>query len=304
VTNSPDPRALAALLRREIAGQVELFDSLWQRYELPDDVLAPHRQRTAVNRFIGYAQFLSMPHEKGDPAATPLRTLKGWQKRIGALRDLDVLRQRMQSFLKDAESAPALLAVEAMLALLQARRQTLLTDVRIDARGFPGADVRVALRLLLSQFEERLLQLENQPESFDHRRAIRDVFLPWDTYRQVLHHAHDDIPLHAFRVKNKRLRFALDLLVEWTGDDSPQRHHAKVVTEAHNLLGDLNDLYVLKKTIRLARADWSLAGREELQESAGALELLRARKEGEIFLRWYALWPELSSPLVGADRQD
>jgi hypothetical protein len=290
-------KALSQLLKKEIQAAAELFTSLWPGYEEEGNTVPPHRQRTSVNKLAGYALFLGLPMEKGDPTAGPLRTVRAWQKRIGALRDCDVMGDwiRRCVALGGGEAAAAGQSLEGEL---QERRTRLLALIRLDARGLPGAETRVALQLLLQQFGQSLTLLRGGDGPFDWGPSLEVVGAPWREALELLRVDMADDKLHAFRVKNKRLRFVLELLAEAEDEGEAKSElvrRAKSAAAAHTALGNLSDLHVLRDVLRLARASWAVE-RPELAVSAAALELGRATLEAQNFDAWFAAWGEISRP--------
>ncbi|MBI1290298.1 CHAD domain-containing protein [bacterium] len=290
-------RSLHQVMKKEIEAAAELFTSLWSGYEEPLNTVSPHRQRTSVNKLAGFAQFLGMATEKGNPAATPFRTVKAWQKKVGVLRDADVMREWVERcrVLAGPESDAA---AKALVGTLLERRARQLETVRVDARGLPGAETRIALQMLLGDFGRALSVLKAQEEGFDFRGPLASVATPWSDALTILRANQDDVLLHAFRVKNKRLRFVLELLGT-TADEDAQgeriRECAKVAAATHTALGNLSDLHVLRSTLRLERARWGEQG-VGLEQSAAALESARARLECENFAAWYECWPRIADP--------
>lgn len=298
---APEQRSLTAKLANEIEGAADLFSSLWPGYEEPLNTLPPHRQRTSVNKLAGYAHFLGMPTAKGDPAAVAFRRVKAWQKRIGPLRDCDVMRQWTDKF-RDLAGSAADDAANAFDSALLARRTLLLQPIRLDARGVVGAQTRVALQVLLSDFGRALERVE-AAGTFNSMNALATVATPWSAALDVLRSAQEDTLLHAFRVTNKRLRFVLELLAETEPDPDRRellKSRAKVAAQTHTALGNLSDLHVLRGALRLERAKWG-EERRGLEDSAAELEMARARLEAENFRLWFDCWPRISDPAFLGD---
>ncbi|CAN5278327.1 hypothetical protein BH09SUM1_BH09SUM1_31770 [soil metagenome] len=279
---------LAKILGKEIDRQLDLFSGLWAHYESPDSGEAVHRQRTAVNRLDGYAQFLGVNKDAKNDAGRALRALRNWQRRIGTVRDVDVLLEWLEKCHGGGPDA-ALAAFHDHLSL---RRHHLLKDVIVDARSVIGAEARVAQHSLRQELHQRLHHFD----SGDFRSALEDVASPWREALDRLRRDHGDETLHAFRVKNKRLRFVLDALAEgeeWAESELLKRR-AKSAGRAHGTLGNLADLAVFERELRQLRAEWSTAGCD-LDASAAALEAARAALEAKEFAAWFAQWPSISA---------
>ena len=292
-------RHLSQLLEKEITSKFEYFTELWAGYDQEGNTESPHRQRTTVNRLLGYAQFLAMPLDKADPHARPLRTLKEWQKHIGPIRDTDVLREWTRKCAK-AAGDDARPAAEALETILLDRRNRLLQQVRADARGILGAETRVALHLARRDFQRALARLRAQGAHFNERAALHSVAAPWLQYIDLLRTDQSDHLLHSFRVKNKRLRFVLELIAEEeTARQSERapllRDRANTAADLHSTLGNLHDLSVLKDQLRLQRAHWSRTA-PNLSHSADALEAGRCKLEAKQFSQWFLLWPTIEAP--------
>ncbi len=286
---------IAVHIRQDVIEQVSLFDSLWPRWETDGDVLPPHRQRTSVNKLRGYALFLGMPTRKGSNFGGAIRVLRNWQGRLGPIRDIDVSRQWIQ---RCAESGgePAAQAAAALDDKLSLRRATLVEQVRVDARGLPGAQTRIALATARHHFETSLQQIGRR-RRFDYRPPLRTVAEPWLAERQIIRGTQNDEEIHSFRVKNKKLRFVLEILAKALEGDARQEvisQRAVISAEVHNALGNLSDLLVLRNEVRMARANWAELG-ANLDESAAVLETARTTLEAENFKDWFARWPLINS---------
>lgn len=285
---------LARLIDKEVARQSAQFSELWVGYDEPANTVSPHRQRTAINKLLGYALFLGMSYDRASGTGKSLRSLKTWQRIIGPLRDIDVVREWVA---KCAEAAgpDAKTAAAAFDQELLARRAKTLADVRLALRGLPGAHARIALQRTMGDFRDALATFVAEATSGDTQRSLRRVSEPWLLALGQLEETQDDLLLHGFRVKNKKLRFVLETLAE--------EHHssalgvmladrAELAARVHTTLGNLSDLAVVKRELRLLRAKWAVAGRG-IDTSADALEHGRTLLEAAEFSHWFAAWPRL-----------
>lgn len=294
-----DPKALARLMARQSDEALDYFGSLWAGYDDPANTETPHRQRTTMNKLLGFALFLGIPRRDAEGNPTPLGTMKTWQGRVGELRDLDVLQQGTRS-LAEAAGADATPAAEAFLGQLAQEREALRLTLRRESQGIAGARVRIAAHEVRQLFAHVLGRLEMQ-RRFDHHTALDAVADEWKGALAALRDDQPDEKLHYFRIRNKRLRFVLELLNEaetsGTGEDAkgPWHRPAKLCREVHTTLGDLNDLSVLRGRLRLARARWQEKDRG-LEPSADQLEAARMKRERQTLREWYALWPRLQDP--------
>jgi len=269
--------ALIDKLTREIEGQLDLFASMWPRYGDVADVEAPHRQRTAVNRLTGYAAFLGIAHRKSEG----LEALRVWRKRVGPIRDIDVMREwAARAGVAGGERATA--AAERLGATLLDRRTHLLEEVRRDTMGLPGAQARVGVEATRAEFRRALAELG----AIDRKTALDTVLAPWRKRLAVLRGGHRDEELHAFRVANKRLRFVAEILV---------LEETAIIARVHTALGEMSDLWMLRDAIRIHRAAWALCGDAVACEDGAHLEAGRAALEAAPFAAWYALLPVVAS---------
>lgn len=282
---------LAELLEKEIDGQVELFESLWPGHADDDNPEPPHRQRTAVNKLGGYAMFLGI----GRKRSPGLKGLRAWQKRLGPVRDLDVVRGWLGKAQREAgEQAGE--AAAALHAELTARRAGQMEHVRPDAAGLPGATARVALQEARQELLRRTAALREEPDSFDRLASFRAVHEPWEEALAEVAANPQEALLHRFRVRNKRLRFVLELL---GAEEKESGNRRRVLRDAgafasrvHTALGNLSDLWMLRDELRHARQSWR-ERKLPLEASAQALEAGRAALEAREFNAWFDAWPVL-----------
>ncbi len=284
---------LSELLEKEISALVDQFESLWPGYWEEDNPVPPHRQRTTVNRFSGYAMFLGLGRKK----CPGMKGLRAWQKRLGPVRDLDVVRGWTAKAHKAAGEGAAA-AAEALQENLTGRRAALMEGVRPDAAGLPGANARVALQEARGQLLTAVERLREQPEEFDRLAAFEAVRQPWEEALRTLEDRPVEDALHAFRVRNKRLRFVLDILAaeekEAGTGGRTLRNAARFAARTHTTLGNLSDLWMLRDELRLARQRWQ-GEKRGLEESARALEAGRAGLEAGEFDGWFRDWPTLAN---------
>ena len=286
---------LSRLLRDEITKQIDLFQSLWDGYSGEVDPETPHRQRTAVNRLMGYSLFLGIDTGDKSREGKALRKLRAWQKHIGPLRDLDITRDWLKSCRKKAAEG-AVAAADQLDKELAEKRLSLIADIRLDRRGIAGAETRVALREIAHILEAALAKLEAK-DAVDSRATLRSVWKPWRKELAALHEGQTDEALHEFRVRNKRYRFVVEVLADAEGESelgAKLAARAEILARIHTTLGNLSDLAVLKDLLRIKRARWIAAGltlddaAEELERSRCGLELAELRE-------WYAIWPLIAT---------
>ncbi|MCC7391414.1 CHAD domain-containing protein [Candidatus Sumerlaeota bacterium] len=281
MSNTLFPAALAKELRKQIRTFRETWDSYHDPRVHPE---TPHAQRTAVNRLLALAQFLSIPREGKSPAARSLRRVRAWQKHIGPLRDLDVTREWLAKCSKSLPRSHRAAARQLDRELLD-ERTALIAAIRIDARGHAGASARAALIIV-----ERTIASAIETHAHHSTGALHKVRRRWKRRLRALITDHSDQSLHSFRVQNKALRFIVDLLADNGRHDL--KAEAKLLDKLHDVLGNLSDLTVFRNTLRLRRARWSVE-KPRLAASAAALEISRKKLEAEQFAIWFSLWPKL-----------
>ncbi len=287
---------LKNLIENEIAGQIQLFDSLWKLHQEPGNTLAPHRQRTAVNRLMGYALFMGVDRKDQSDLGKNLSDLRKWQKRLGDLRDLDVTRKCLSQAAKINEDASY--AETTLDERLAERRQSFEENVRWDASGALGADTRIAMRELAINMRKLVSKKIDKVDLDFLRKSVKQVAVPWFEFREQLRYDQTDAALHAFRVRNKKLRFVLEIIVKIEDFEKSEHieEYTQTVSDAHDTIGNLSDYLELEKEIRLAMSEWSKKNNPELMESALALRQAKLELEQKEIAHWYRdLWPVVSS---------
>lgn len=285
-----DREKLASHLRQEISGQLELFDSLWPLYEDVADTTPPHRQRTAVNRLLGYSMFLGIDPKGKSAAAKQLQILRGWQKRLGTLRDWDVTWKWLGEFAK-RDKACAVVVAEWSDSLAPEERRARWQPILDDARGLPGAEVRIARAAVGQHLNKAVDRLARGKGSFESRDALPPVVEPWAERLAKACGHHGNKELHSFRVTNKRLRFVADVLAA-AGEEGPAAGAAPLLADTHTTLGNLSDLWVMRDWLLQRRANAAILS-TPLPANFSSLEAVRARIEQENFDNWFELLPRL-----------
>lgn len=270
------------------------FTRLWAGFDDPANTEAPHRQRTNMNKLLGFALFLGLPRKDDSGNKTPLGVMKAWQSRIGALRDLDVLQDWTKKFVEEA-GAGAEAAANLLLEELRAEREALRIVIRREANGMPGAQVRIAAHEVRRTFAEAIARLDATPGRFNRKAALGAVAADWRVALDDLRTDQSDHKLHDFRIRNKRLRFVLEMLAPKDDRKTAAGKAAKVCREAHTALGDLHDLSVMATRLRLCRARWQERSLD-LEKAADLLESGRTKLERETLRDWFEIWPKIAAP--------
>jgi CHAD domain-containing protein len=238
------PATVTGVLRHALAESVQrlvVHDPVARIGEDPEGV---HQARVATRRLRSHLRtFRSHLHP------VPIRVLRaelGWLAgELGAVRDADVLRDRLRTRLEgldpdDADAAqPILDRIDAdraaaraqLLAGLRSPRYLALLDrlVAVAARPpvVPGPD----------------------PDDLDALRRL--VRTPWRRLRRAVAGLPDPAPdaaLHAIRIHAKRARYAAEVMVPVFG--APARDLARAVTRVQDVLGEHQDAVVAGAWLR------------------------------------------------------
>src|SRR5262245_1708965 len=222
------------------------------------DVEALHRARVASRRLRELLPVLGLD---GDTVRKLGRRLKKVTRRLGAMRELDVLMLIIQELARDARYSS--MALKQLGAGVEEARAA--AHARLTAK-LPLANVRrLAYRL------ERAVSQRESDEGRGHRRIPHRSHQAWvwalearATRRAIGVRAAIEtagavyVPerLHDVRIALKKLRYALELVAEARG----QRANGEIaiLRDAQDLLGRLRDLQVLVERARHEQASLSV----------------------------------------------
>lgn len=220
-----------------------------------EDIEAVHDMRVATRRMRSTLRLLSA-YYKPKVIKAHLDGMKSVARALGAVRDLDVLLEEIETFVKQLEKADDLLPVlEALHAeRAKARKALHKTLDKRDYRRFvedftaflskPGKGALPIDTDELQPFQVRHLL----PELiYEHLGAVR-------VYETVLENA-DEPTLHQLRIETKRLRYAVTIFSDVLGTGGTEFIAELKLMQDH--LGKLNDLHVAQ---------------ERLNELAGSLD--------------------------------
>lgn len=270
-----------ALVRQTIARSVTLMlrHDPGARQGQPDDV---HKLRTSTRRLRSDLRtFAPLVDETW---AAPLRTELAWLgAEVGAVRDVDVLIERLEPVITELTSTSALTgaalldhfqlirsdARAALLATLLGRRYTDLLHELVGAVEAPFEDDRPADTVVGPLAEAPWLRLERVVEK-----------LPADPADSDLHHV---------RIRAKRCRYAAEAVAPVVGEAAER--FAAAVEDLQNVLGDHQDTVMSEAALRRAAAThpqlapeaWHLIDRERI---------VRA----ELRTAWPAVWEKAADP--------
>lgn len=168
---------------------------------------------------------------------------------MGAVRDLDVLGERLAASIADLDPADQP-AAQTLLAALEAERTQALGELHevLDSpRYLQLVDHAVALATdppLLADADQRARDALTPPARRSWRRLVRSAQDAEDPDASVEQ-------LHATRIRAKRFRYA----AEAAGEVLPgAKAHAKRVAKLQGVLGDLHDAAVLEEWLRAKHA--------------------------------------------------
>ena len=245
----------------------------------PEDV---HQARVATRRL---RSDLRSFRDIVDPAwAGPLRDELRWLGRaLGAVRDAEVLRDRMRSRasrLPDVERSEA----EALIEDLEARRAE-ARDALIGSMR-EGRYVELLDSVVDAAHDPRVV---DEAASSPARELLAPVLeRPWkhlETAIDRLGSDPSDEDLHAARIRAKRMRYAAEAVMPAFG--KPARRFAKAAADLQDVLGEHQDAVVAGAWLREARAG-------EHAFVAGELAAFETQAAAAARDRWPAAWKALS----------
>jgi CHAD domain-containing protein len=207
---------------------------------LGEDPEPLHKMRVAVRRLRALLREAGsmLVAERVDPLRDELKWLGD---ELGAVRDLDVLRQSLSDEIAaldpvDAPGGARLL--KALASERDARRRTLLAGLRSERY----------LRLLTALDEAARHPPVADPDvSLEH--VAKDAWRRLRKAGRGLGDAPSDEALHAVRIKAKRARYAAELIAPEAG--KPVEKFVEKAKEIQDLLGSCQDAVVARDRIRL-----------------------------------------------------
>jgi len=232
----------------------ELYESLRKRLtvfshkskRIDDDVDALHRTRVASRRL---RELLPVLRLDGRTTRKLARRLKRVTRRLGAVRDLDVLMGLIEELRRDRRYPKT--ALEAVQSVIEDKRK--IARERLKARLSPARLQRITRRL------KRVAKQLQADESAANggaaqRRQTRAVI--WAVQARATRRAvrvretieaagtvYAAAPLHQVRIALKKLRFALELTAEL--EHRPAARDLATLKASQDLLGRLHDFQVL-----------------------------------------------------------
>ena len=277
------------VIRNSIAASAERMlrhDAGVRLGEDPEDV---HKARVATRRMRSDLRtFASLLDEAW---TAHLRAELGWfGAELGRVRDLDVLRERILTQIKqlsevDVKAGPKLL--ERVRAERDAARATLLSAMR-EPRYLALLDAVVAASL------EPLVRPEVASRSA--RRAMATLMQrPWhhlETTCDSLDAASVDSELHQARIRAKRVRYAAEALAPLYG--KPARRFAERAVDLQNVLGAHQDAVMAISWLRAQAGGTATSVAFVTGELAG----IERQAQAEARAAWPDAWRRLQSKKV------
>lgn len=255
------------------------------RRNLPDSV---HQMRVAARR-LRSALGTFAPLLDPEPAALLKEELKWLASELGAIRDTEVMQERLDRHAAELEdpldTERARAAIDpvlqrrllgarsgALAALRSDRHATLVDDLVAAAIDPPVVDAAYA------PCDQALLPLVSRTWR---RLAKAADALTLDTESVVWHEA---------RIKAKRARYAADAVASIFGRD--MQKYAGALAEVTEVLGDHQDAYVAQEILREVATHPEIDGRTGM--SLGLLHEYEAEEEILDRVRFRDIWPDVS----------
>ena len=239
------PATVDAVIRHAISESVAKLIENDPVVRIGEDPEGVHQARVATRRLRSHLRtFRSLLEPEW---AEQLRDELGWLgDELGAVRDADVLLDRLQTRIVDLDNDDDRVAAVPLTDRLvhdrEAARALLLDGLRSDRY----------LQLL-----DRLVDAAHRPHvvmvvGMDHDDTLRSlVRAPWRHLRNAVDSLPDPAPdaaLHAVRIRAKRARYAAEVVEPAFG--KPAREFAKVITGVQDVLGEHQDAVVAAAWLR------------------------------------------------------
>jgi CHAD domain-containing protein len=206
---------------------------------------------------------------------------------LGAVRDADVLGQRLAAMIDALPVATDRVAGVALLSRLGVERRRHLTSLR---RELDGSRHRELVVRLLDAVDAPVFVADDvaaMPAAPIARARIKP---PWRRLQRAVRALPEGDPpieaLHAVRLRAKRVRYTCDAIVPVVG--RPARELAGAMRPVQDLLGDLHDTATADAWLRAAAAASSLPRAAVL--IAGELVVLDQLEAARLRAAWPAAW--------------
>jgi CHAD domain-containing protein len=211
---------------------------------------AIHRVRVTTRR-LGSVVHLFSGELKSQKRKAMERTLRKLRRRLGRIRDLDVMLDQLQPY---KEKYPA--AVRWLAAHLKKQRKETAKRVRIKKNSIPQMHAGNTLSNALPAAPGMALQVLGKAI----RQDFADLRHRADALAQMngaLDNNQEGVDLHALRISGKRLRYALELAAAAGASLQPQDQQQ--LKHIQDLLGKWHDQAVLAQCALATAAEEDLA---------------------------------------------
>jgi CHAD domain-containing protein len=282
VEDPGDDATVAEIVRRTLATSALRLLTHDAGVRIGEDPEEVHQARVATRRL---RSDLRTFRDVLDPRwVRPLRDELRWLgSALGALRDAEVLRDRLRSRIQELPNADRRAAHElvdeidprreeardALIAVMRDQRYVALLDAVVDAARAPGVLEEAASRTARDVF-----------------RPLLDA--PWkhlETAVGVAQEEASDEALHAVRIRAKRVRYAAEAVAPVFGKKA--RAFARAAADLQGVLGEHQDSVVARSWLRDAAASAD-------PFVAGELTAIEARAAATAREAWPATWKALS----------
>jgi CHAD domain-containing protein len=284
VVPDPGPDAkVDELLRHDLAGGTLRLFRHEAAVRLGEDAEAVHQARVATRRLRSTLRTFSslLEPEWTDRLRDELKWLAGL---LGAVRDADVLLERLRGDLEqlteaDAGHGPRLL--KGLVERRQADRDRLLAAMRSDRYTTLLDD------LVAAAAHPALLPGADQPAA-----AVLPplVAKPWRKLAKAVGKVGRDAgdeELHQIRIRAKRARYAAEAVAPVVG--RPAERFAAAAADLQDVLGDQHDAVVAQDWLRTAAS----AARRGEALVAGLLVAAEQAKAAQLRSTWRSTWKAL-----------
>jgi CHAD domain-containing protein len=247
----------------------------------PEDV---HQARVATRRLRSDLKTFNafIEPEWNAEIRDELRWIAG---RLGAVRDADVLSERLQAQVSTLPEQDRR-AAKSLLARLHTEREVARSELNGAMESSRYVDL--VANLVFAARAPRLTPEADSPA----RAALPEVVRrPWkhlvNAVESLSEETNDDA-LHEVRIRAKRVRYAAEAVAPVLG--KPAQRLASAVAEVQSVLGDLQDATVAEVWLRSA----AVRSRSSAGLVAGELIGLEQRKAADARKQWRSAWKAAS----------
>jgi CHAD domain-containing protein len=238
------PATVESVIRHALSDAVLKLVTNDPVVRIGEDIEGVHQARVATRRLRSHLRTF---RELLDPEWTRvLRDELGWLgDELGAVRDADVLRDRLEHRVADLDDADREAAQPVLdrIAEQQASARAVLLDGLRSPRYLALLD-----RLVDAAHRPRVVARIGGDDAEVLRALVRR---PWRQLRRAVAQLPDPAPdpaLHAIRIKAKRARYAAEVVEPAFGP--PARDFAKAIVRVQDVLGEHQDAVVAGAWLR------------------------------------------------------